>query len=58
MNLFLNDQVNLSSLLESYNKTKIDVIIKTLPSNKVSGPNGFNIDSIKQMLANYLCGYL
>lgn len=38
---------DLSSLIDNFSRAKIDTVVKNLPSNKASGPDGFNTDFIK-----------
>jgi exonuclease III len=42
---------NLSVLEQHFSSLEIDQIIARLPSNKSSGPDGFNTDFVKKMLA-------
>jgi hypothetical protein len=42
---------NLSELKHPFSSLEIDQIIACLPSNKSPGPDGFNTDFVKKMLA-------
>jgi hypothetical protein len=35
-------------LIETFNKTEIDAVVKALPSDKAPGPDGFNTDFLKK----------
>jgi hypothetical protein len=41
------NQLDLSDLVQPFSTEKIDAVIRSLPSNKALGPDGFNTDFIK-----------
>jgi len=40
--------VDLNSLVKPFSGQEIDLVVKSLPSNKAPGPDGFNIDFTKR----------
>lgn len=44
----LNIHLDLSSLVQPFSNEEIDVVVKSLPSNKSPGPDGFNTNFIKR----------
>ena len=48
----ININVELSSLVQPFTQEEIDLLIKTIPTDKAPGPDGFNGLFIKKMLAD------
>lgn len=48
LNQYFSPQMDLSQLVEPFEQTEIDQVVKLLPSDKAPGPNGFNTDFIKK----------
>ena len=44
----LHTDNDLSSLVASFDQAEIDLVVKSLPSDKAPGPDGFNTDFIKR----------
>jgi hypothetical protein len=44
----LNANTNLSALVAPFTNQEIDQVVKSLPSNKALGPDGFNTDFVKK----------
>lgn len=40
--------VDLSFLIENFSRTEIDQVVRSLPSYKAPGPDGFNTDFLKK----------
>jgi len=49
----LRSHHDLSTLEEPFTYVEIDSVVAPLPSDKSPGPDGFNTDFIKKMLAYY-----
>jgi hypothetical protein len=44
----LNANTNLSVLVAPFTNQEFDQVVKSLPSNKALGPDGFNTDFVKE----------
>jgi len=45
---FIQPIADLSSLVIPFDKQEIDLVVRSLPTNKASGPDGFNTDFVKR----------
>lgn len=54
----LSAEVDCSSLIIPFTNSEIDAVVKSLPSDKALGPDGFNIDFCEEVLAYHIPGLL
>lgn len=54
----LTTSTNLGCLDEEFTSTEIDQVVRHLPTDKSPGPDGFNTDFVKKMLAHYKARFL